>query len=130
MDNLRKELCRRIKQRTEARGCYVLHGQELAIICPPRLGLHKRQTEIIEKFAAQHELSVTIRDAGIIATFTKKSVKRSDQTRGLVENGKQNARLDAARLQSEKVNGTPNLIETLGALMQSKADGFTGRAQA
>ena len=74
MADLKKELCNRINQRIKVRGyCVALPDHELGHIWPPEAALREKQIKLIERFAAQNGLAVTIRDIGINATFKKKA---------------------------------------------------------
>jgi hypothetical protein len=73
MDDLKNELCKRINQRINVRGYCVVYDHELGHIWPPEAALREKQIQLIEKFAEQNGLAVTIRDTGINATFKKKA---------------------------------------------------------
>ena len=73
MDDAKKELSNRINHRINVRGYCVVYDHELGHIWPPDAALRKKQIRLIEKFAAQNSLAVTIRDTGINATFKKKA---------------------------------------------------------
>ena len=73
MDDLKKGLCNRINQRIDVRGYCVVYDHELGHIWPPEAALREKQVKLIERFAAQNGLAVTIRDIGINATFKKKA---------------------------------------------------------
>jgi hypothetical protein len=72
MDDITKELCKRINHRINVRGYCVVYDHELAHIWPPEAALRQKQIELIGKFAAQNGLAVIIRDTGLNATFKKK----------------------------------------------------------
>jgi hypothetical protein len=72
MDDLTKELCKRIHHRINVRGYCVVYDHELAHVWPPEAPPHQKQIELIKKFAAQNDLTVIIRDIGLNATFKKK----------------------------------------------------------
>ena len=71
MDNFTKKLCSRINERINVRGFCVVYDHELARICPPEGALRQKQIKVIEKFAVKNGLTVTVRDTGLNATFTK-----------------------------------------------------------
>lgn len=75
MPNAQETLLKRINERIASRGFCVLFCNDLAQICSPEpAGLRKlREKHIaeIEKFAADHGLSVEVRDTGLNATFRK-----------------------------------------------------------
>jgi hypothetical protein len=73
MDDLKKGLCNRINQRIDVRGYCVVYDHELGHIWPPEAALREKQIQLIERFAEQNGLAVTIRDTGINATFKKKA---------------------------------------------------------
>jgi len=73
MDDLKNELCKRINHRINVRGYCVVYDHELGDIWPPEAALREKQVQLIERFAAQNGLAVTIRDTGINATFKKKA---------------------------------------------------------
>jgi hypothetical protein len=73
MDDLKNELCKRINQRINVRGYCVVYDHELGHIWPPEAALREKQIQLIERFAEQNGLAVTIRDTGINATFKKKA---------------------------------------------------------
>ena len=73
MDDLKKELCKRINHRINVRGYCVVYDHELGHIWPPEAALREKQIQLIERFAAQNGLTVAIRDIGINATFKKKA---------------------------------------------------------
>jgi len=64
MDDLKKELCNRVNQRIKVRGYCVAYDHELGHIWPPEAELREEQIKLIERFAAQNGLAVTIRDIG------------------------------------------------------------------
>jgi hypothetical protein len=65
MDDLKNELSKRINQRINVRGYCVVYDHELGHIWPPEAALREKQIKLIERFAAQNCLAVTIRDIGI-----------------------------------------------------------------
>jgi hypothetical protein len=73
MDDLKNELCKRINHRNNARGYCVVYDHELGGIWPPEAALREKQIQLIERFAEQNGLAVTIRDTGINAIFKKKA---------------------------------------------------------
>jgi hypothetical protein len=97
MDDLKKELCKRINHRINVRGYCVVYDHDLAHIWPPEAALRQKQIELIEKFAAQNGLAVIIRDTGLNATFKKKLSPR-EQEKADERNG------DTATTQLETAN--------------------------
>jgi hypothetical protein len=71
MDDFQENLCRRINERMEARGFCVVYDSDLSRLSRPLVELRTRQIRDIQAFAAEHRFAVTIRDTGLIATFTK-----------------------------------------------------------
>ena len=51
----------------------MVYDHELGGIWPPEAALREKQIQLIERFAEQNGLAVTIRDTGINATFKKKA---------------------------------------------------------
>ena len=78
MDDSKKVLYKRINHRIDVRGYCVVYDHELAHIWPPEAALRQKQIELIQNFAAQNGLAVTVRDNGLYATFKK---TRSDEAR-------------------------------------------------
>ncbi|MGZ5545883.1 MAG: hypothetical protein ACXWIU_14550, partial [Limisphaerales bacterium] len=79
MDDLKKGLCNRINQRINVRGYCVVYDHELGHIWPPEAALREKQIQLIERFAEQNGLAVTIRDTGINATFKKKAAPHASE---------------------------------------------------
>ena len=72
MEDLKKEFCNRINQRIKVRGYCVVYDHELEHIWPPEAALREKQIQLIERFAEQNGLAVTVRDTGLNATFKRK----------------------------------------------------------
>jgi hypothetical protein len=73
MNDFEKGLCTRINERIKLRGYCVVSDNDLTRICAPDAALRKKQTRVIELFAAKHGFIVSIRETGINATFKKPS---------------------------------------------------------
>jgi hypothetical protein len=58
---------------SESKYVDIVWRHELGHIWPPEAALREEQIKLIERFAAQNGLAVTIRDIGINATFKKKA---------------------------------------------------------
>ena len=96
MDDLTKELCKRINHRISVRGYCVLYDHELAHIWPPEAALRQSQIELIEKFAVQNGLAVVIRDTGLNATFKKKLGPGEQESRHARNGDTSTSRLETA----------------------------------
>jgi len=69
--DLRFELAERIRRRLKTRQYCTVFDHDLSAVSVPPVKPREMQFRDIERFAAQNGYGVTIRDAGLSATFKK-----------------------------------------------------------
>jgi hypothetical protein len=98
MEDHKNELCKRINHRIDVRGYCVVYDHELAHIWPSEAALREKQIQLIEEFAAENGLAVTIRDTGLNATFKKKLGRREPESADVKRADTSKAQLETANV--------------------------------
>ena len=96
MDDSTKDLYKRINHRIDVRGYCVVYDHELSHIWPPQAAPRQQQIQLIERFAGQNGLAVTIRDTGLNATFKKKAGPDQQEMSDVKNAGRSKTRLQTA----------------------------------
>jgi hypothetical protein len=76
MDDFESRLLRKINERIQTRGYCVVYDNDLRCLSEPLANLRAKQIRKINKFAAEYDLTVELRDVGLNATFKSRQSRR------------------------------------------------------